>query len=38
MCALALAMVMAGSCDVECITAFRVLRKRFEADMHFGYN
>jgi anaphase-promoting complex subunit 1 len=38
MCALALAMVMAGSCDVDCITAFRVLRKRFEADMHFGYN
>jgi hypothetical protein len=31
-------MVMAGSCDVDCFRALRVLRKRFEPDMHFGYN
>lgn len=37
-CALALSMVMAGSCDVECFRALRILRKRFEVDMHFGYN
>ena len=37
-CALALSMVMAGSCDIECFRALRVLRKRFEQDMNFGYN
>ena len=37
-CAVALSMVMAGSCDVDCFRALRVLRKRFEPDMHFGYN
>jgi anaphase-promoting complex subunit 1 len=37
-CVLALSMVMAGSCDLESFRVIRVLRKRFETDMHFGYN
>lgn len=37
-CSLALSMVMAGSCDIECFRALRVLRKRFESEMNFGYN
>jgi anaphase-promoting complex subunit 1 len=31
-------MVMSGSCDLESFRALRILRKRFEADMHFGFN
>ena len=37
-CAFALSMVMAGSCDLDCFRVLRVLRKRFEPEMHFGYN
>jgi anaphase-promoting complex subunit 1 len=29
---------MAGTCDVESFRKLRVLRKRFEPDMHYGYN
>ncbi len=36
--AFALSMIMAGTGDVECFKALRVLRKRFEHDMHYGYN
>jgi len=38
MCALALGMIMAGSCDVESFKILRVLRKRFEQEMNFGHN
>lgn len=31
-------MIMAGSCDNECMQILRVLRKRFELDMHYGFN
>jgi anaphase-promoting complex subunit 1 len=36
--AFALSMIMAGTGDIECFKALRVLRKRFEHDMHYGYN
>lgn len=29
---------MAGTGDLECFRALRVLRKRFENEMHYGYN
>ena len=29
---------MAGTGDIECFRTLRVLRKRFEHDMHYGYN
>ena len=29
---------MAGKCDVSCFRILRVLRKRFESEMHYGYN
>ena len=29
---------MAGTGDVDCFRTLRVLRKRFEQDMHYGYN
>ena len=29
---------MAGTGDTECFRTLRVLRKRFEHDMHYGYN
>ena len=38
MCALALGMIMAGSCDIESFKILRVLRKRFESEMNFGHN
>jgi anaphase-promoting complex subunit 1 len=31
-------MVMAGSCDVDSTRAAVILRKRFESEMHYGYN
>jgi anaphase-promoting complex subunit 1 len=31
-------MVMAGKCDVGCFRIMRVLRKRFEGEMHYGFN
>lgn len=31
-------MVMAGSCDKDSTRIALVLRKRFEQDLHFGYN
>jgi anaphase-promoting complex subunit 1 len=31
-------MVMAGTCDIECMRLIRVLRKRFEPEMHYGFN
>ena len=34
----ALGMVMAGTCDVECFRQLRVLRKRMEGEMNYGYN
>ncbi|CDW78298.1 UNKNOWN [Stylonychia lemnae] len=37
-CAFAMSMIMAGTGDIECFRALRVLRKRFEYDMHYGYN
>jgi anaphase-promoting complex subunit 1 len=36
--AFAMSMIMAGTGDVECFRALRVLRKRFEHDMHYGFN
>jgi anaphase-promoting complex subunit 1 len=36
--AYSLGMVMAGTCDVDSFRRLRVLRKRFEAEMHYGYN
>ena len=36
--AFAMSMVMAGTGDAECFRALRVLRKRFEVEMHYGYN
>ena len=33
-----MSMIMAGTGDIECFRALRVLRKRFENDMHYGYN
>lgn len=29
---------MAGKCDVSSFRIMRVLRKRFESEMHYGYN
>lgn len=29
---------MAGSCDVQSFRVMRVLRKKFESEMHYGYN
>ena len=37
-CSLAMSMVMAGSGDVDCFRTLRLMRKRFEHDMHYGYN
>jgi len=37
-CAYAASMVMAGTGDIECLRMLRVLRKRFEHDMHYGFN
>ena len=34
----ALGMVMAGTCDVDSFRQLRVLRKRIEGDMNYGYN
>jgi len=31
-------MVMAGTCDIDSFRVLRVLRKRFEQEMHYGYN
>ena len=31
-------MVMAGSCYIDSFKALRILRKKFELDMNFGYN
>lgn len=36
--AFSMSMIMAGTGDVECFRILRVLRKRFEHDMHYGYN
>lgn len=36
--AISLGMVMAGKCDVGCFRIMRVLRKRFEGEMHYGFN
>ena len=36
--AFAMSMVMAGTGDVECCRVLRVLRKRFEHEMHYGLN
>lgn len=36
--AFAMSMIMAGTGDIECFRTLRVLRKRFEHDMHYGYN
>lgn len=36
--AFAMSMVMAGTGDTECFRVLRVLRKRFEIEMHYGYN
>lgn len=36
--AFAMSIIMAGTGDVECFRTLRVLRKRFETDMHYGYN
>jgi len=33
-----MSIIMAGTGDIECFRALRVLRKRFEHDMHYGYN
>jgi len=33
-----MSIIMAGTGDVECFRTLRVLRKRFEHDMHYGYN
>jgi anaphase-promoting complex subunit 1 len=33
-----MSIVMAGTGDVDCFRLLRVLRKRFEHDMHYGYN
>jgi hypothetical protein len=37
-CSFAMSMIMAGTGDIECFRTLRVLRKRFEHDMHYGYN
>jgi anaphase-promoting complex subunit 1 len=37
-CAFAMSIIMAGTGDVECFRILRVLRKRFEHDMHYGFN
>jgi anaphase-promoting complex subunit 1 len=37
-CAFAMSIIMAGTGDVDCFRTLRVLRKRFEHDMHYGYN
>ena len=36
--AFSMSMIMAGTGDVECFRILRTLRKRFEHDMHYGYN
>jgi anaphase-promoting complex subunit 1 len=36
--AFAMSMIMAGTGDIECFKTLRALRKRFEHDMHYGYN
>ncbi len=36
--AFSMSMIMAGTGDVDCFRILRVLRKRFEHDMHYGYN
>jgi len=36
--AFSLSMVMAGTCDIETFRTLRILRKRFEVEMHYGYN
>ena len=37
-CAFAASLIMAGTCDNECMQMLRALRKRFEQDMHYGFN
>lgn len=36
--AFAMSIIMAGTGDIECFKTLRALRKRFEHDMHYGYN
>lgn len=36
--AYALGLVMAGTCDTDCFRVLRILRKRLEGEMHYGYN
>lgn len=36
--AFAMSMIMAGTGDVECFRTLRVLRKRFEHEMNYGFN
>ena len=36
--AFSLGLVMAGTCDIEAFRQLRVLRKRLEGEMHYGYN
>ena len=36
-CALAMSLVMAGTGDTECFKMIRVIRKRIEAEMHYGH-
>ena len=39
-CVLSLSLIMAGTCDIECLKWCRIIRKRIEesANMHFGFN
>ena len=37
-CAFAMSMIMAGTGDLDCFRALRILRKRFEHDMNYGFN
>lgn len=37
-CAFAASIIMAGTCDNECMQMLRALRKRFEQDMNYGFN
>lgn len=37
-CAFAMSMIMAGTGDLECFKTLRIIRKRLELEMHYGFN
>lgn len=37
-CSFAMSMVMAGTGDIDCFRILRVIRKKFESEMNYGFN